>query len=129
MKDLVIEMLKKENHKETLIVERDDISFYAITNYGIFAIMLLDYSGPLYGSIADEFLMYDDKQILNPIPRFSRHNKLIENKKINFKTIYINTKKDTKIKINGLFKKICFAQLLLSLFSAKLPTFLHILCL
>ena len=40
---LVIDMLKNESHKDVLIVNRDDNSFYAITNVKIFAILNIVY--------------------------------------------------------------------------------------
>lgn len=102
MKYLVIDMLRNESHNDIFIIDRSANSFYAITNYEIFSILIFDYGYSLSGNIQDKYLKGNGKQILNPIPQFlNDNNKVLENK-INFKTIYINTKKDVKINIDGL---------------------------
>lgn len=106
MKDLVIDMLKNENRKEVLIVNRDDNSFYAITNYDIFAILIFDCNYSLSGSSRDECLKSNNGEILNPIPNFLNDNKKIMEKGIDFKTVYINTKKDAKLNIDDLNNEI-----------------------
>lgn len=106
MKELVIDMLNKENRKDVLIVNRDDNSFYAITNYTVLAILIFDYSYSLFGSSSDEYLKCNNKTIINPIPQFLNDNNKIKEKGISFKTVYINTKKDVKLNINGLTNEI-----------------------
>lgn len=106
MKDLVIDMLKNESHKEVLIVNRDDNSFYAITNFKIFAILIFDYGCSLLGNINDEYLKNNNGNILNPIPKFLNDNHKILEKGIDFKIVYINTKKDIKLNIDNLNEEI-----------------------
>lgn len=102
MKKLVIDILKNENRKGVLIVNRDENSFYAITNYDVFAILIFDCKHSLSGSSNDEYLNSNNEKILNPIPKFLNDNKEIMGRGINFKTMYINTKKDVKLNIEDL---------------------------
>ena len=107
MKDIVIDMLKKQNHRDILIVNRDDNSFYALTNYDVFAIYVFDNNYSLFGDINDEYLKSNDEKILNPIPKFLNDNNKIMSKEINLKNVYINTKKDVKLNISNLEGRAC----------------------
>lgn len=102
MKDLVIDIIKNESHKEILILDRDKDSFFVITHYNVFSIFIFDFNGSVDGKIEDKTFKCGTKEILNPIPELLTENQLIGSKGINIKTIFINSKKDVKINIVGL---------------------------
>jgi len=102
MKDLVVDMLERESHKEILIVECTENSFYAITNYNIFSIFVFDYNYSLNGNINAQYLKSNKTQIENPLLEFIDKNNKIRKTGITFETIYINSKKDVKINIEGI---------------------------
>ena len=101
IKDIVVDMIKNENRKDTLIVECTDNYFYAITNYGVYAVFVFDYNSSVTGNINDEYLNIDGTNTKNPLQMFlSINSKAIDNN-INLKVIYINSKKECQLNIDG----------------------------
>jgi len=107
MRDIIIDMVKNENRKDTLIINGNENYFYAITNYAVFAIFVFDYNVPISGKINDEYLIMDGKKIKNPIPKFLNINNAIIKNEIDLEVVYINSKKECKININGFNNNIC----------------------
>lgn len=101
IKDIAIDMVKNENRKDTLIVESTDNYFYVINNYGVSAVFVFDYNSSVSGNINDKFLKIDGEEIENPLKKFLFINNKIINNNINLKVIYVNSKKECKLKIDG----------------------------
>ena len=101
MKSLVIDILNRESHKEVLIVDSNKDYFYAITNYNIFAIFVFDYDGPLTGSITSAYLKCNNNDVTNPILNFLDKSNKVLNQEINLQMIYINSKRNIPIRIEG----------------------------
>ena len=101
IKDIAVDMIKNENRKDLLIVEGTDNYFYAITNYDVFSIFVFDYNSSVIGNINDEYLNIDGTKIKNPLQEFLSINNKLLNNNINLKVVYINSKKECKLNIEG----------------------------
>lgn len=112
VKDLVINMLNNETIEKIMIVTRDNNSFYAITDYGIFAILIIEVEGILSGKSADKYLYFKSdklsKEFLNPIPSFIQDNNKIRMREIELNEAYIKARKNCKLMIDDIDSKYIY---------------------
>lgn len=109
MKDLLINVFKREIRNKVLILERNNDYFIAFTKYDIFLIQLINQKENISGSINDVVLKTKKKEeIINPLPQFIKEIKLLLNNNEDIKPIIVKTSKDCVLNLIDFDKRNIF---------------------
>lgn len=111
MKDLLINIFKKEIRDKILILDRGKDYFIAVTRYDIFLVQLVNDKINIVGSIKDETFKTRSKnlkEVKNPLAQFIQEIKLLLTKDIEIKPVIIKTNKDCNLSLKDFDKRNIF---------------------
>lgn len=111
MKDLLINIFKKEIRNKILILDRGKDYFITLTRYDIFLVQLVNDKINIVGSIKDERFKTRSKnmkEVKNPLTKFIQEIKLLLNKGIDIKPVIIKTNKECNLALKDFDKRNIF---------------------
>lgn len=111
MKDLLINIFKKEIREKTLILDRDKDYFIAVTRYDIFLVQLVNDKINIVGSIKDETFKSRSKnmkEVKNPLTKFIQEIRILLKKDIEIKPVIIKTTKDCNLSLKDFDRRNIF---------------------
>lgn len=112
MKDLLINIFKREIREKILILDRDNDYFIAVTRYDIFLVQLVNDKLNIVGSIKDETFKSRSKNmkaVKNPLIKFIKEIRILLEKGVEIKPVIIKTSKDCNLSLKDFDRRNIFS--------------------